>query len=350
MVLLLLLSFLSTYLVLRGYICYAESNNITAPDVHKPGKPQVADKGGHISPLLLLLLFLPPLFKGGLRVNLKIPLAIFSSGSIGFLVGFIDDHKSLGLIKIPLMLLGGLPLIVLGTYSPCPYFPLLGGTRLTILYPYFLCVIVTVISNGTNMIDVVNGSALTQSFFSVLTVIFWSTVLLIFGSFGSASELMYLRYSLPILGILLGFLALNKYPAQIFLGNSGAYALGATVSALIIVTRKEFVAMISLLPMILNAFIILISLGGVKTKESFPSPVKIKEGLIYPNEEEGSPITLVGLRASVNPVRERGVIRFFNLLFLLAFLFSFVTGMIIYFPKFFFFCSPPLGTLVTCVP
>ncbi|NIQ04749.1 MAG: hypothetical protein GWO20_03160 [Candidatus Korarchaeota archaeon] len=140
-------------------------------------------------------------------------------------------------------------------------------------------------------------------------------------------------YASPIIGILVGFFFFNRFPAKIFLGNSGAYGIGAMIAALVIVTRKEFVTMIALLPMILNAFIILVSIRGVKTKEDLASPVNIKDGKIFPNRDEEAPLTLVGLRASVQPVRERDVIRYFNILFVLSFFFALVTGALIYFQK-----------------
>lgn len=328
------LSFFLTYLCLRIYKRYAENRGLTAPDVHKLDQPQVVKDSGNILPLLLLLLFLPPFFIEGISGGFRLPLGIFLTALIGFGVGFIDDTRDLGLIKVPLMLIAGLPLTLLDLFIPYPRFPLIGRARMTILYPIFgSAVVVAVISNGVNMIDVVNGSAIIQSVFSMLTIIVWSSILFFLGA-GPTRNMTYILYALLILGILFGFFSLNKYPAKIFLGNTGAYGIGAMLAALILISRKEFVAMVSFLPTILNAFIILASLGKLKTKEDFPSPVRIRAGKIFPNKTKGAPLTLVGLRAAAQSgqgVEERQVIRFFTLLFLLAFLLSLLTGIFIYF-------------------
>lgn len=327
-----LLTLLFTYLALRLYMKVAERYDLTAPDVHKEGHPPVVNDSGNILPGILLLLFLPVVLIEWLHGRLNVPLGIFLSGFLGFTVGFIDDRFDFGLLKIPLVSIAGLPLIFLTNYSPHPSFPFIGRARFTIVYPYLILLIVAVISNGVNMIDVVNGSAIIQSLFAVVTIAFWSFLLFYLGS---SPNLTYFLYSILILGILLGFLLLNKYPAKIFLGNSGSYGIGAMLAALVIISRKEFVTMITLLPMIFNAFIKLVSLKGFKTRENFPAPVEIREGVIFPNEESGSPLSLVGLRASISPVREQGVIRFFNILFMLSFLCSLVTGIFIYFAEMF---------------
>lgn len=326
---------LLSYLGLRIYIKYAKEHGITAPDVHKTDKPEVVDDAGNILPFILLLFFLPPLCISNLYGDFKLPLGIFLTGILGGSIGFIDDRRNLGLFKVPLMLLAGLPLLFLGVpfgYSPKPIFPIIGRTRLTIVYPLILCIIITVISNGVNMIDVVNGSALMQSIFAVITIAFWSLLLILTGN-SIKANLAYFIYALIFLGLLTGFFLLNKYPSRIFLGNSGAYGIGTILAALVIISQKEFVTMITLIPLILNSFVILSSLRGLKTKEKFADPVKIKNGVIFPNDDENAPLTLVGLRASINPVKEREVIQFFLKFFLMAFLLSFITGILIYFPN-----------------
>ena len=47
-----------------------------------------------------------------------------------------------------------------------------------------------------------------------------------------------------IVGACLGFLWFNCYPAQIFMGDVGSLSLGATLGAVAIITKQEFLLVI----------------------------------------------------------------------------------------------------------
>lgn len=158
------------------------------------------------------------------------------------LVGFIDDYekvakgRSLGLnSKQKLVLQFGISFILILIYY---LFGNISGyldipfTSLSLYLGFLVIPILMFISVGT-----VNSSNLTDGLDGLLSSVSIPIFLGIFIiSMNRDYELA--KMSLIFLGVLLGFLAFNSYPASVFMGDTGSMAIGGAVSSMMIVLNK----------------------------------------------------------------------------------------------------------------
>ena len=117
--------------------------------------------------------------------------------------------------------------------------------------------IITAVSNGANLTDGIDGLAAGVSAIIVFALAIFSFVS---GNINFASYLniMYIPYVGEIvvfisafLGALIGFLWYNTYPAEIFMGDTGSLTIGAVISVIAIIVRKEL-----LIPLMCGVFFI----------------------------------------------------------------------------------------------
>ena len=164
-------------------------------------------------------------------------------------IGFWDDYikvilkRSLGLrareklgYQLLISILFGLMLIVYfnrGTEIIIPF----TGTAIDIGYWYILFLIVVLMgtANGINLTDGLDGLASGVTFFVAAAL--------------GIVCLMTEHYSLTVFcgavaGACLGFLVFNRYPARIFMGDTGSMALGGAVAAVAALTRSEIALVI----------------------------------------------------------------------------------------------------------
>ena len=107
--------------------------------------------------------------------------------------------------------------------------------------------IITAVSNGANLTDGVDGLAAGISAIIVFTLAIFSFVS---GNINFASYLniMYIPnvgevviFISAFLGALIGFLWFNVYPADVFMGDTGSLTLGALISVIAVIVRKELI-------------------------------------------------------------------------------------------------------------
>ncbi len=107
--------------------------------------------------------------------------------------------------------------------------------------------IITAVSNGANLTDGVDGLAAGISAIIVFTLAIFSFVS---GNINFASYLniMYIPnvgevviFISAFLGALIGFLWFNTYPADIFMGDTGSLTIGALISVIAVIVRKELI-------------------------------------------------------------------------------------------------------------
>ena len=117
--------------------------------------------------------------------------------------------------------------------------------------------IITAVSNGSNLTDGIDGLAAGISAIIVFALAVFSFVS---GNINFASYLniMYIPnvgeivvFISSFLGALIGFLWFNTYPAEIFMGDTGSLTLGAVISVIAIIIRKEL-----LIPLLCGVFFI----------------------------------------------------------------------------------------------
>ena len=189
--------------------------------------------------IILGILFSTVLF-GGLNYNTLILLI----STVGFgLVGFLDDYikvvkrRSLGLTakqKIVIQVLFA-TLIPLSQYINNPscanlIVPFVEETlSLGILYVPFMAFVLIGTVNAVNLTDGLDGLSSTVT---VIVGIFFAIISMNVG-FGEMSV-----FSVSVIGACLGFLIYNKYPAKVFMGDTGSMALGGAVVGMALLTNS----------------------------------------------------------------------------------------------------------------
>ncbi|HFE64145.1 phospho-N-acetylmuramoyl-pentapeptide-transferase [candidate division KSB1 bacterium 4484_188] len=194
-------------------------------------------------------------------------------------VGFLDDYlKAVKKIKKGLVgrykLVGQITLgLLIGSLIYFnPYFNLQGINSNTsvpffknleidfgIFYIFVVMLVITGTSNAINLTDGLDGLA--TGLFAI-TALAFAGVSYVTGNVKISDYLniIYLPgsgeltvYCLAMFGAAMGFLWYNAYPAQVFMGDTGALALGSTLGTLAVLVKKE---------------ILLVLIGGVFVAEA----------------------------------------------------------------------------------
>lgn len=185
------------------------------------------------------------------------------------LVGFLDDylkkiqksHKGLSIVqKYSLQLLFSAIFIIPLLYIPSfkPYFtklfiPYTNNVVLTLPVWFmflFYILVITGSSNGVNLTDGIDGlaSGLAGIAFSVYGVFAYLAGNVVIANYllipyiDKVGEVAVIAGS--VIGALGGFLWYNAHPAHIFMGDTGALSIGASLGAISIITKQELLLVI----------------------------------------------------------------------------------------------------------
>ncbi|MDC3266950.1 phospho-N-acetylmuramoyl-pentapeptide-transferase [Gammaproteobacteria bacterium] len=131
-----------------------------------------------------------------------------------------------------------------------PYFPNLMIPLSGFVYVGFTYLVIVGSSNGVNLTDGLDGLAIMPTVLvgSALGVFAYAGGNVMFSSYlgipyvSGAGEM--LVFCAALAGAGLGFLWFNTYPAQVFMGDTGALALGAALGLVAVVVRQELVLLI----------------------------------------------------------------------------------------------------------
>lgn len=303
-------SFGLTFAIIPFLLKYLKKKGIIGIDIHKPNKPEIPEMGGLailaglILASLLILFILGQYFQEILAFVCIILIAGF--------VGIYDDLKGLSPGKKAVILVFAIiPLLLFEVVTPRPLLPIIGRTRLTIIYWGALLLAITVPANAVNMLDVYNGSM-------PITCIIASASLLICAII--LDSITGILFCLLLLGALVAFLIFNKYPAKVFSGNVGSFTVGAAIGAIAVIGRLEIAAIIALMPHIMNSFHILASVGGLKGRTQLNNrPVKIlPDGKLAANPDKEAPLTLTRLILARGALEEIDIVKILAILSLFA--------------------------------
>ncbi|MDD4170673.1 MAG: phospho-N-acetylmuramoyl-pentapeptide-transferase [Syntrophomonas sp.] len=185
------------------------------------------------------------LFAGSSKEVLTAVLVMIAFGGIGFWDDYIKVvlKRSMGLRareKLVLQLLIGLIFGLLsvyylgrGTEIIIPF----SGTIIDIGYLYVPFVVLVLIStaNGANLTDGLDGLAAGVTFFIALAM---GLVCIM------TSHSNLLIFSSALGGACLGFLFFNRYPARVFMGDTGSMAIGGAVAAIAVISKAEIALII----------------------------------------------------------------------------------------------------------
>lgn len=232
------------------------------PSTHKK-KEGTPTMGGV---MILFAVLIPTLLWADLanRFVLLILMVTVWMGTIGFMDDYLKAKKkqARGLVgrkklvgQVTCGLLFGLLLYYFppgGVFSSDTSIPFFKNymLKLGVLYiPFIICVI-TGTSNAVNLTDGLDGLAIGLSAFCFIA---FAGLTYVSGraDFSSYLAIEYLPgsgelavYCAAVIGASMGFLWFNAPPAQVFMGDTGALALGGALGAIAILIRKELLLVI----------------------------------------------------------------------------------------------------------
>ncbi|ASJ14902.1 MraY family glycosyltransferase [Thermococcus radiotolerans] len=222
---------LTLTLILTPYIAARMKRaGIIGKDIHKMGRPEVAEMGG-----VAILLALPVALSPFMSEEIARVLMVFLLFGV---VGIIDDLTNLRqLHKVILSLIVSFPVAFFGL---APEVNVFGYTlNLGILYPVFAVLFVTGSANLVNLLAGFNGLEM-------------GTSAIILGVLAAITDGEARLLALAGMGAALGFLWWNRYPAKVFPGDTGTLSAGALIGLVAITGKVEAYAALLLVPHFLD--------------------------------------------------------------------------------------------------
>lgn len=250
------------FLRLLHHFQVQEKIRAEGPETHK-AKEGTPTMGGI---MILFAVLLPTILWADLanRFVLLILMVTVWMGAIGFMDDFLKAKKQQhrGMVgrkkfvgQVMCGLLFGLLLYYFppgGAFSSDTSIPFFKNyiLKLGIVYIPFIIFVITGTSNAVNLTDGLDGLAIGLSAFCFIA---FAGLTYISGraDFSSYLAIEYLPgsgelavYCAAVIGASLGFLWFNAPPAQVFMGDTGALALGGALGAIAILIKKELLLVI----------------------------------------------------------------------------------------------------------
>jgi phospho-N-acetylmuramoyl-pentapeptide-transferase len=255
--------------VVGPYIIRKLREHQIGEEIRSDGPPTHLKKAGTptMGGLIILSALVIPTLLWAKVTNVYILLILFATLWMG-VVGFIDDYLKVvkkypkGLIaryklagQITLGLIVGSIIYFspqfegIATLSTVPFFKDY-EIDFGVLYIPMVVFVITGFSNAVNLTDGLDGLAIGLVGISSLA---WAAIAYISGRFDFSDYLniIYLPgageltvFCAALVGAALGFLWYNASPAQVFMGDTGALALGSALGALAILLKKELLLVI----------------------------------------------------------------------------------------------------------
>lgn len=291
-----------------------KSKGMVVKDFHKPGKPVVPRPAG---PVLLLGIVSAEVILYILTLNDAV-LAIMLTTVIGFIVGIVDDRKVMpGWFKPLALVTAAIPIILLGAHSN--YLNLVFGSAfIPILYIPLILVIIPVVGNTINSIDVLNGVASSSVIIALIPIL--ASVLL----FGNIYVFL---AGLPLLAGTIAFYRYHRYPSKVFPGDSGTLLMGTMIGVVAIAGESEIIAVVALLPAVMNSFLFLSSMKKiVEHREVKARPTILTDDFrLMASKDKKAPVTLLRLILADLPMTEKEIIKQINMMAIVCAALAFIT-------------------------
>ncbi|MDD6042166.1 MAG: phospho-N-acetylmuramoyl-pentapeptide-transferase [Eubacteriaceae bacterium] len=203
---------------------------------------------------------------GGFNTDIVIMLIVtLAFAAMGFLDDYIKVAKkhNLGLrawqkIVIQLLISAGLAVYMasFSDYGTDVWIPFIDKyIDFGWLYIPFVIFVMVAMTNAVNLTDGLDGLS---SGVTSLVALFFGIVGIKFGHTSPAV------FSAVLCGSCLGFLAFNKHPAKLFMGDTGSMALGAAVASAAIIMKVEFLLPVAGLIYVCEALSVIIQVGVYK--------------------------------------------------------------------------------------
>ena len=323
LIIIFIVPFLATYFILPYIIEFMKKKKYVGYDIHKNARPEIAESGGlsmvigFVIASILLMIFFSNFFK----VTFIFLLTVLLAG----LIGFIDDRiKFKSRYKIILSLFSG-SAIFLANYLnfiniPSPTIPFLDRTRLTIVYPLVLPIIVAVFTNTVNMLEGYNGEG---SGTCLIAVCF----LLICGLLWNSAEAVI--FSIPVIAVIIPFFIYNKFPSKVFPGDIGTLSMGAMIAGIALFGSLEVATFCALLIHIFNSFYVIYSVRGFlessDIREKKEDIILLEDDRIKASDQKDAALTLPRLILAKGALTEPELVKNFYVISIICGLFSIVS-------------------------
>lgn len=255
-----LIAFLITFAVMPTLIRRLKKAKIVGKDIHKISKPEVAEMGGigilfGFAIAIMVGVYLCPAWQSQLTISL---IVILLTG----IIGMVDDLIMLSSKeKLILLWIAGLP--IMWVTPP----------NVSIIYMLSIPIAVSIASNLTNMLAGLNGI---ETGLGVIALTSLTLSCIIMNKYDVAI------ISFSMLGALIAFLFYNKYPANVFPGDVGTLIIGACIAIIAFIGRVKIIALIVLIPNIVDGFLKFRSAGVMERQNFKPTQVKENGILIAP--------------------------------------------------------------------
>jgi UDP-GlcNAc:undecaprenyl-phosphate/decaprenyl-phosphate GlcNAc-1-phosphate transferase len=314
------MSFFITLFGTAKMINWLTAKGEVVQDYHKPDKPSIPRPAG---PALVAGIVAAEIIMFLLTWKIKV-IAILLTAVISFFIGFVDDKKVLpGWFKPVALIIAAIPLIVLGAHQSHLNLEF-GKVAIPLLYIPLILVIIPIAGNTINSIDVLNGVA------SGFVIIAMFPLLVSIAIFGSNEVFV---AALPLLFGTIALYKYHKFPSKIFPGDSGTLLMGAMYGAIAIAGNSEIIAVIAILPAVMNSFLFLASVKKIVEHRKVKSrPIVLNDDFkLAASKEKNAPSTLVRLLLVNGPLSEKDVgCRIFRLAIFSSFL-AFISIIIQYY-------------------
>lgn len=194
-------------------------------------------------------------------------------GLLGFLDDFIKTVKkrSLGLrayqkmsgeiIIAALLIYVAVAILGRGTGLALPGY---GFTEIGIIYYVLAFILIAGVTNGVNLNDGLDGLAAGVSFFVYLGYALISFYCIEHPPFTAVDYTSLTVFAAVMAGICLSFLFFNRYPAKVFMGDTGSLFLGGGIAVLSILTGTELLLVVMGGVFVVEVLSVMIQVSGFK--------------------------------------------------------------------------------------
>jgi UDP-GlcNAc:undecaprenyl-phosphate GlcNAc-1-phosphate transferase len=168
---------------------------------------------------------------------------IFAASLLIYLVGLWDDFRPLSAwVKLSIQLIAALILYFGGLSINILSLPFFGPTALDGFSVVITVLWVVALSNAVNLIDGLDGLAAGVSLIAAATMVLIGVLYLVHSA---------VLLSLSLAGALLAFWLFNRYPARIFLGDSGSLLIGYFFAVIsLVVPFKSYTTAAMFMPLV----------------------------------------------------------------------------------------------------
>lgn len=127
-----------------------------------------------------------------------------------------------------------------------------------VFYVPFVALVVVAMANSVNLTDGLDGlssgvTAIISFFFAFLAM-----------NLGQIAPMVFCAI---LSGVCLGFLCFNKYPAKLFMGDTGSMALGGALASAAILLKMEFMLVIAGFIYVMESLSVIIQVVSYKTRK-----------------------------------------------------------------------------------